>query len=559
MNPSPPSPTRSSAWPWAAVWLAVGVATAALVRLPGPAVLDPDEYASALYFDHLIHGRRLEELLLSAPKPLLTLVHGLAWTTTHDWRVGTALTVAAFALAVTALARAAARLAGPAAAVAVGLAVAGSGALILQVARGNSSIWALAGWAVALDALARPKRRWGVAAAALLLAGLARAEGWLLLAPAALLGLVAWRRGERGGLLLLVPLAAPLLWLGHDLLLAGDPLYSLKVPDRYTDLVSGRQVIRPGTWVELVARRYAHTPVLAALALLGAVWLALRRSWLWLAGLGVLLVGVLGLLGAEAWRGTYVSFRYYDPADASVRVLAGLGAAWPLTAAAAWMARRRAQTAGGHAPGEHALGGRAQYPSGQAPGEHAPGEHAPGEHALGGRAPNPGGHAAGGGVVAAAGGAVAVAALVAAACWPLAPTDPGVGPTLDRAARSSRNTASAVAALRQVSESPRSVVVVSGPQRYRVALELGMPLERVRDLYLGALTEPLPEALSGAAAVYHDRGGDQPAGRFAELEVTGPERLGPLLVEPMVASPLRGLYVLRVEVAPRNVARSPSD
>ena len=510
------------------VWLAVGVATAALVRLPGPAVLDPDEYASALYFDHLIHGRRLEEFLLSAPKPLLTLVHGLAWTTTHDWRASTALTVVAFALAITALARAAARLAGPAAAVGVGLAVAGSGALILQVARGNSSIWALAGWAVALDALARPSRRWGVAAAALLLAGLARAEGWLLLAPAALLGLVAWRRGERGGLLLLVPLAAPLLWLGHDLLLAGDPLYSLKVPDRYTDLVSGRQVIRPGAWVELVARRYAHTPVLAALGLLGAAWLVLRRSWLWLAGLGVLLVGVLGLLGAEAWRGTYVSFRYYDPADVSVRVLAGLGAAWPLTAAAAWVGRRR-------------------VPS---PYEHAAGEHEPGERARG---------ATRGVVVAAAGGAVAVAALVAAACWPLAPTDPGVGPTLDRAARSSRNTASAVAALRQVSESPGSVVVVSGPQRYRVALELGMPLGRVRDLYLGALTEPLPEALSGAAAVYHDRGGDQPAGRFAELEVTGPERLGQLRVEPMVASPLSGLYVLRVEMAPRNVARSPSD
>jgi hypothetical protein len=489
----------------------VGIATAALVRLPGPAVLDPDEYASALYFDHLIHGRRIEEFLLSAPKPLLTLVHGLAWTTTHDWRVGTALTVAAFALAVTALARAAARLAGPAAAVGVGLAVAGSGALVLQVARGNSSIWALAGWAVALDALARPSRRWRVAAAALLLAGLARAEGWLLLPPAALLGLVAWRRGERGGLLLLVPLVAPLLWLGHDLLLAGDPLYSLKVPDRYTELISGRQVIRPGAWVELVARRYVHTPVLAALALLGAVWLVVRRSWLWLAGLGVLLVGVLGLLGAEAWRGTYVSFRYYDPADTSVRVLAGLGAAWPLTAAAAWLARRRAPSAGGRA------------------------------------------------AAVAAGGTVAAAALVAAACWPLAPTDPGVGPTLDRAARSSRNTASAVAALRRVSESPGSVLVVSGPQRYRVALELRLPLERVKDLYLGALTEPLPEALSGAAAVYHDRGGDQPAGRFAELEVTGPERLGPLRVEPMLASPLLGLYVLRVEMAPSNVARSPSD
>jgi hypothetical protein len=520
---TPPVPTRARMWPWAVVWLAVAVATGALVRLPGPAMLDPDEYASALYFDHLIHGRRLEELLLSAPKPLLTLVHGLAWTTTHDWRAGAALTVAAFALAVTALARAGWRLAGSAGAVGVGLAVAGSGALVLQVARGNSVIWALAGWAVALDALARPRRRWGVAAGALLLAGLARAEGWLLLPPAAVLGMVAWRRGERGGLLLLVPLAAPLLWLGHDQLLASDPLYSLKVPDRYTDLISGRQVIGPAAWVELVARRYAHTPALAVLAVLGAVWLALRRSWVWLAGIGVLVVGVLTLLGAEAWRGTYVSFRYYDPADAGVRVLAGLGAAWVLTSAVAWLAGRRS------------------------PSRDAPRAAATADVTVAG---------AGARTVA---GAVAAGALVAAACWPLAPADQGVGPTLDRSARSSRNTASAVAALRRVTRSPSSVVVVSGPQRYRVALELGMPLARVKDLYLGALTEPLPLALSGATAVYHDRGGDQPAGRFSQLEVTTPERLGSLRVEPLLTSPPRGLYVLRVEPAPSDVARSPSD
>ena len=45
-------------------------------------------------------------------EPLLTLVHGLTWAATSDWRSLTALTVAAFALAVTALARAAGRLGG---------------------------------------------------------------------------------------------------------------------------------------------------------------------------------------------------------------------------------------------------------------------------------------------------------------------------------------------------------------------------------------------------------------------------------------------------------------
>jgi hypothetical protein len=503
------APAGWALWPWAGLWLAVAGAAAALVRLPGPAVLDPDEYAAALYFDDLVHGRRLGEFLLSAPKPLLTVVHGLGWTATHDWRAGTALTVAAFALAVTALARAACRLAGPPAALAVTVAMVGSSALVLQVARGNSVIWALAGWAVALDALARPRRRWGLAAVALLLAGLARAESWLLLPPAAVLGLVAWRRGERRALLLLAPLAAPLLWAGHDLLLVGDALYSLKVPERYTDVVSGRQVIPPAGWIELLARRYERSPLLGALALLGVVWLARRRAWLWLAGIGALTLGTLALLGAEAWRGTYISFRYYDPADAGVRVLGALGVAWLAAAALAWMGRR-----------DRRRRARAEL---------------------------------------AAAGAVVAGAVMTAACWPLAPLDAGVGPALDRAGRSSRNTASAIRALRPLAAAPSSVLAVSGPQRYRVVLELGLPLERVRDLYLGALSQPLEQALAGAAAVYHDRGGDQPAPRFEPLELTETGRLGILEVEPLLADPRRGLYVLQVRPAPADVARSPPD
>jgi hypothetical protein len=503
------APERERLWPWAVVWLAVAAVTAALVRLPGPAVLDPDESAAALYFDDLLHGRRLGEFLLSAPKPLLTLVHGLAWTATHDWRVGTALTVAAFALAVTALARAAWRLAGPGAALGVTIALVGSGALVLQVARGNSVVWAAAGWAVALDALARPRRRWGVAAVALLLAGLGRAETWLLLPPVALLGVLAWRRGDRRALLLLVPLAAPLLWLGHDFLLSGDPFYSLKVPERYTDLVSGRQVIPPAAWLESLARRYGGSPVLAALALLGAVWLARRRAWTWLVGLGVITAGTLALFGVEAWRGTYISFRYYDPADAGVRVLAALGAAWLATASVGWLARR--------APTRLAVPGRAE-PASAAP---------------------------------AAVAALVAAAVMVAACWPLAPIGGGVRPTLDQAARSSRNTASAIRALRPVAASPGSVLVVSGPQRYRVLLELGLPLERVRDLYLGALRQPLDKALAdGARAVYHDSGGDQPAARFAPLEVTSAASIGAVRVEPLRIDPGSGLYVLRVVPAP---------
>jgi hypothetical protein len=510
--------------PWPALWVAVAAVTAVLARLPGPAVLDPDEYAAAMYLHDLVGGRRLPEFLLSAPKPLMTLVHGLCWTVTHDWRAGTALTVAAFALAVTALARAAWRLAGAPAALAVAIALVGSGPLVLQVARGNSVVWAAAGWAVALDALARPQRSWSVAAVALLLAGLARAETWLLTPPAALLGLLAWRRGERRALLLLVPLAAPLLWFGHDYLLSGDALYSLKVADRYTDVVSGRRVIPPGAWLEMVTRRYARSPLLGALAVLGAVWLVRRRAWTWLTGLGVVILGTLILFGFEAWRGVYVSYRYFDPADAGVRVLGALGVAWLAAAAPTPWRRRRAAGAG---PGEPA----------------GPARFDPAGPARGTPATIP---------------ALAAGAVMVAACWPLAPGG-GVGPTLDRAVRSSRNTAAAIRALRPVAASPTSVLVVSGPQRYRVVLELDLPLERVRDLYLGALDQPLERALSGAAAVYHDSGADQPAGRFAPLEVTSAAAVGALQVEPLLTDPGRGLYVLRVGPARADLARSPPD
>jgi hypothetical protein len=550
-------------WAWPLCWAVVAVAVGLLVRLPGPAILDPDEHASVLYFDRLVAGERLEEPLLSAPKPLLTVVHGLAWQVAHDWRLLAAVTVAAFALAVVCLARAAGRLGGPAAAAAVLLAVAGSGPLVLQAARGNSVVFALAGWSAALDALTsgpRPPREgpgadgsgaaWGVAAGALALAGLARAETWLLLPLAAGWGLLAWWRGRgdrragrpgrglgRIGLgsgdrraLLVLPLAVPLLWLGHDWLLTGDPLYSLRVPgrytdlltgrqvippgdwlahdwllagdplfalrvpERYTDLVAGRQVIPPGDWLALVGRRYAPDPLLLGLAAVGVVWLVRRRAWVWLGFLAVTGVGVLALLGLEAWRGTYVSWRYFDPADLAARLAAAFGAAALASAAAGRLAGRW---------------GRA-------------------------------------GLTATA-AAVAAVLLAGAACWPLAPTDPDVGSTLDRGGRLSANTATAIAALAPVAARPGGVVTVSGPQRVRVAVELDLPLGRARDLFLATLVTPLDRALQGSDAVFHDADGDQPVRRFAPLSTTTPTRVGEVRLVPLRTNPRRGLYVHRVE------------
>jgi len=92
-----------------------------------------------------------------------------------------------------------------------------------------------------------------------------------------------------------------------------------------------------------------------------------------------------------------------------------------------------------------------------------------------------------------------------------------------------------------------TIVTASGPQRVRVAVELGLPLERVRDLFLAGLAAPLDQALADSAAVFHDADGDRPTERFAPLSVTVPRRVGNVELAPLRTDPGRGLYVHRVE------------
>jgi hypothetical protein len=148
-----------------------------------------------------------------------------------------------------------------------------------------------------------------------------------------------------------------------------------------------------------------------------------------------------------------------------------------------------------------------------------------------------------------AGATVGAALLVGVACWPLAPWDPGVDATLDRDTRLSANAATAIEVLRPVAREPGTDVAASGPQRVRVALELGLPLDRVRDLFLATRAAPLDRALAGTAAVFHDADGDRPPERFAPLSVTTPTTVGTVELEPLRTDPGRGLYVHRVRVA----------
>jgi hypothetical protein len=412
------------------------------------------------------------------------------------------------------------------------VAVAGSGALLLQVARGNSLVWALAGWAVALDALtARERPRWLLAGGALLIAGLARTESWLLLPLVALYAAWAWRRGDRAALWLLAAFAAPVIWLAHDFALTGDPLWSSAIPARYTDLIAGRQVIPPTTWAAEIARRYAAEPALLVLAVAGAAWLVVRRAWQPAVGIAALALGVLALLGWYASQGVYISWRYFDPSDVAVRLLAALGAAWLATAVITWLATAVATRRPAHNPTVRSDRNPLSDPN---PAKERSSSARSGSTRTAGLS---------------AIACVAACLAVAAAAWPIGPADQLVDSTLDRDTRLAANATTAIESLRPVASGGQPVTV-SGPQRVRIALALDQPLGQVRDLFLDTLHTPLDQALARVGAVYHDADGDRPTERFTPLTRTTPGSLGSLRLTPIHTDPMTGLYIHRVAPPP---------
>lgn len=83
---------------------------------------------------------------------------------------------------------------------------------------------------------------------------------------------------------------------------------------------------------------------------------------------------------------------------------------------------------------------------------------------------------------------------------------------------------------------------LSGPVliRPRLALDLDLPLW---ELVSGP---PLPLA-SADLIVYHDRAADQPADRYALLEVSVPTDVDGVHLTPLLADPAAGLWVVRAQ------------
>jgi len=189
---------------------------------------------------------------------------------------------------------------------------------------------ALVMWAVALEA-ARPRR--GVPVLIVLaVAGLVRPEAWLLAGAY----WVYARPPGRGALLLV--LAAPLLWVAHDLVLTGDPTFSFTATTEATGR-SGRPTGLEGVFVELprdVARTARPDVCVAAMLGLVVAWRAGRFALLFGALVASTVATAIPVLAGTPMNDRYlmVTMALLCVAAAAPVALLREGGAWRLAGAA---------------------------------------------------------------------------------------------------------------------------------------------------------------------------------------------------------------------------------
>jgi hypothetical protein len=252
--------------------------------------------------------------------------------------------------------------------------------------------------------------------------------------------------------------------------------------------------------------------IFSALALVGAVWLVRRRSWVPIVGLTGLGPGVAAFLLVLAGRGTYVSPRYFAAIDIALLLGAGVG----LGAIAIWA----------RDPLRRRVGVRWLVP-------------------------------------------LTIAAAVMAAggaSWPI--------PSLDASFRSSARAprlqaerdarvvpvlACALDAIPDARTFPpeaetnlldstlsSTVVLVAGLERPRLSVELGVPLDKISGTPPGVV-EPGPDYLPYGRLVFHDRRASRADSAYTSLEVSEPTADSSTTLVPLLADDAAGIWVLRID------------
>jgi hypothetical protein len=316
---------RGASGRWTEVIVTAVTATVAAVVLSAlirPFHVGPvgyDTAASVIYFEHIVDGQRLASSVGATPKPILTLMDGLLWTITHDWRAVSIGTIVVDALAIGLATVLAARLGGVAAGGFAAVAFLGSWDLMSDTTIAYATPVAFGALMVAGLAMTGSKPSYGVAGIGLLVAALARFEAITLAGTVAVALAVSWIRARgdpeanswpRGALVLLAPLLAIPLMAVHDVLLAGDPTYWLKIPGQFSANYAG-SAVDPGELFAFALARYAAMLPLLALATCGVVSLLRRARGEIAIGVIGLPAGVLAVLFLLAARSSDVSVRYF--------------------------------------------------------------------------------------------------------------------------------------------------------------------------------------------------------------------------------------------------------
>jgi hypothetical protein len=317
----------------AALFVASVAAAAYLIRPWIAAPLAFDTAASVLHFDRIVAGRHLELPLSTTPKPLLTLIYGLIYSATGDWRAISLAALGAWGLCVASAAVLAWRLGGAVAAVFGVVSLVLSSRLLLETAWALGSVWGLLLWIIAGLAITARRPRWGIAGAALGLAALARLETFIVIGLAlAVLALLRfgprrWRRPMPGQVwrISIGLLALPIICF-HDVLLTGDPFFWTSVASSYSAAAesSGRL---PS--LEAVARQLGALALgqgaVTILAVIGTGSLAARARWAILVGLVALGPGMALFLLMLAARHIFVDSRYLVPISVAMIFAAAIG------------------------------------------------------------------------------------------------------------------------------------------------------------------------------------------------------------------------------------------
>ena len=313
-----------------ALGLVAFMVAAVIVRPVRAVLIGSDTASSVLYFQRIVSGETLERFLGTTPKPLLTLIDGLLYAGTGDWRPIAWLALIVYALAVASAVALATRVSSTVAGVFVGAGLIACPGLLQDVALAYPVSWTLLAVCVAGLCLTASRPRYGPAAFALACGALARQEIFILIGVAVAAVVVDWWFGRSAGdrgherwLLLLALVAVPLSMI-HDILLAGDPLYSLRVP---TLGAEGRTVGGVFSAIIALAVHGLGNPVLLVLAGLGVASLIRKSAWAVLLGTSTLAIGVTVVVLFVGARGLVVLDRYALPVELALIFLAGSGVA----------------------------------------------------------------------------------------------------------------------------------------------------------------------------------------------------------------------------------------